>query len=85
MVLGTFIYQLNKLGSLIVRYMDLKIEYLEKKLDQMEDDQAWFLLLNLTGRMLTFFVINPKVNSHNLVINPKMMLDIQSYPTILAR
>ena len=40
MVLGTFIYQLNKLGSLIVRYMDLKIEYLEKKLDQMEDDQA---------------------------------------------
>ena len=40
MVLGTIIYQLSKLGSLFVRYMDLKIEYLEKKLDQMEDDQV---------------------------------------------
>jgi hypothetical protein len=37
-VLGTIIYQFNKLGSLVVRYLDLKIEYLEKKLDQMEED-----------------------------------------------
>lgn len=37
LVLGTIFYQLSKLGSLVVRYLDLKIEYLEKKLDQMED------------------------------------------------
>jgi len=38
-VLGTIVYQLSKLGTLIVRYLDLKIEYLEKKLDSMDEDK----------------------------------------------
>ena len=38
-VLGTIFYQISKLGTLIVSYLDLKNEYLEKKLDKMEEEQ----------------------------------------------